>query len=415
MRYYKFIFVLILVFIFLFIIGYMLCSEDGIYYYANIQDAISDINDECIGKRCRRRSKSSVMVYFQDDIPTICLLNDVTMDSAIRLNNTNLNLNGFMLINNQTTLIRTYGVCRVYNGRLYRSCNNQNDADGLVVSRASTCYIENIVFKSESSSRSNITLRIYGTMSMVNSVIETSSLASNQKTVTVSVYGNIFSNIRIEESDVIAKSDFGRVEGVYVGDVGYLADSQIVAYANYQSNEVKFISYSIGCNNSGTLIVNNCSIYGVHSGINSSGPLSIDGGTYYGYGHGGIYCAGASQTYRIKNAIILQTTMPFEYEDMGVGCTQGGLYIGGEKNQDNITVFINNCIINASKNPIVLRGTSGEKNNTLCISNTKIRVQHIRVDNNTHRVYLGEGCNFEVSHIDIPDVVVCTGISYAEH
>lgn len=41
----------------------------------------------------------------------------------------------------------------------------------------------------------------------------------------------------------------------------------------------------------------------------------------------------------------------------------------------------------------------------LDITNTTIDVLHIRVDNNTHSIYLGEGCNFDITHIDLPEVV----------
>jgi hypothetical protein len=384
------------------------CNTDCFYYYETLQDALLDINSKCVGVNTQDNSDHcSVMVDLHNEVPVIYLLKNITMSSEIQLNNVNLNLNGFMLENNEFSLIKIDGVCNIYNGSIYNY--------RLCISRKSICYVDNIVLENESTTQTNIAINVYGEISLTNSTIEVFSLSSNRNFLTAAVYGNIFSKIHIENSNIIAKSDFGRVDGVYVGDMGWLKDSYIVACANYLSNELTYTSCAIGCNNNGVLVVDNCNIYGVHSGINSYGTLSIDGGTYCGYGHGGIYCAGTKQTYMITNATILQVEMPMGYEDMGVGCTQGGLYIGGGINQDNIKVFIDKCTIKATKNPIVLRGTSGEKNNSLYISNTDIDVKHIRVDNDTHRIYLGDGCNFEVSHIDIPDIVVYSDVDYDEH
>lgn len=413
MRYFKFSFILLFVCIFLFAVGCAQYNKDGVYHYKSLQDAISDVNNECVGKgSLNNQNNSGVVVILKNGTTTVRLLRDETISREILLNNTNLDLNGFLLTNNKTTIIKTYGVCHIYNGSLYRSCDNEFYC--VSISRGSTCYIENIELKTESLNKTNIAVYVYGEMFLSNSTIEALSLDSNQKSFTAAIYGNIFSKVHIERSNIIAKADFGRVDGMYIGNVGFVSDSHVTAYANYQSNEKDFTSCAIGCNNSGTLTINNCNVYGVHSGINSHGALFINGGTYSGYGHGGIYCAGIGSTNRVTNATILQAEMPIGYEDMGVGCMQGGLYIGGGKNKNNISVFVDGCVIKATKNPIVLRGTSGEQNNSLYISNTILDVRHIRVDNDTHCVYIGEGCNFERSHVDIPNVVVYTNIGYAE-
>jgi hypothetical protein len=413
MRCVKLILILVFIFIFFLIFGCYSYNKDGTYYYENIYDASEDINDGCVGRRSQRlMDNPNVAIVLLDGRPTICLLTNIITDTTILLNNASINLNGFTLTNDHSTLIKTYGDCEIYNGFLHRSCNDKSCTDGLVIGKSSVCKINNVVFKSESNNETNVAIRVYGEVIIRNSTIETHTIVSNQNTTTISVYGNIFSRVCIEESNIFSEADFGRVDGVYVGDVGSLVNSNIIACANYQSNSVRFTSCAIGCNNSGTLVVNNCSIYGVHSGINSVGALFVDGGTYSGYGHGGIYCAGINWINVIINSTVLQAEMPYGYEDLGVGCMQGGLYIGGGEHRNNVTVFIDNCIIEATKNPIVLRGTSGEQNNSLYISNTTIDIQHIRVDNNTHHIYLGEGCNFGLPHIDIPEVVIYTGVSY---
>ena len=389
------------------------CHCDGVYYYDNIQDAFLDIDNQHMHHGARHNNiNSEIVVVCQDNTCTVRLLRDVVVDSPLILNGVNFDLNGFVLENNTTTLISTYGTCRIYNGRLKGSLDNGDNYDGLLVNRQSVCAIENIEFDVESAHQTNILVHAYGNIVVMNSSMEVSTLASNEAAMTTAVYGNIFSNIYISKSDVVAKSDFGRVEGVYVGDTGKIESSSIIAYSNYRSNDVTFTSCSIGCNNSGEFVVNDCDIYGVHSGINSSGTLFVNGGTYRGYGHGGIYCSGVNNVYHIINSSICQDEMPCGYEDFGVGCMYGGLYVGGGQGRNNISVFVNNCVITADQNPVVLRGTSEEQNNSIYISNTTMDVKHIRVDNDTHRVYIGQGCNFDASHVDIQDVVKMTHECY---
>ena len=415
MRYLKFVLVILFILVLVQCTSCKTHNNEGVYYYQTLQDALSDINEECIGRRDKNITRGAgALVTLEKGKVTVCLLKDTVERNTLSLNNINLDLNGFTLTNNRTTLFRTYGTCHIYNGYLRRSCNNNKGLNGVIVGRNSTCTMKNVEFTSDSSYQTNIALIVYGKMYLSHSKISVSTFESTESVSTIAVYGIMSSHLVIEESDITAKSDFGSVQGVYIDGTGELMNSNIAAYSNYQSNEKDFTSSSVGCYSGGTLTVKNCNIYGVHSGINSVGILSVDFGTYSGYGHGGIYCAGTGKKHKITNATILQAEMPLGYHDLGVGCMQGGLYIGGRNGRNNIEVFIDNCIINATKNPIVLRGTSGEINNSLYISNTIINIQHIRVDNDTHCIYLGVGCNFDKLHVDIPDVVIYTDDSYGD-
>jgi hypothetical protein len=78
----------------------------------------------------------------------------------------------------------------------------------------------------------------------------------------------------------------------------------------------------------------------------------------------------------------------------------GALYIGGGTGNNNskITVYMDNCTFGDLGYPIVLRGSSEEKNNTLNISNCKFLNSttnndkyRIRIDNNTHTLNVGIG------------------------
>ena len=90
------------------------------------------------------------------------------------------------------------------------------------------------------------------------------------------------------------------------------------------------------------------------------------------------------------------------------GAMGPGLYIGGGSDRNNVTLYIDNCdIYSKTKNAqIILRGTSGEQNNKVYISNSRLydlggEKLYVRIDNLTHRLYLGAGNNFNKENTTI--------------
>jgi hypothetical protein len=106
--------------------------------------------------------------------------------------------------------------------------------------------------------------------------------------------------------------------------------------------------------------------------------------------------------------------MPDGYVAQGPISTNTGCYIGGGERNDNLTVYMDNCSIFASKHSVVLRGSSGEQNNKLYVSNTTIDVLSVRIDNDTHKLHIGIGYNFGQEHTTFPDVVYLTEDIYCE-
>ena len=74
---------------------------------------------------------------------------------------------------------------------------------------------------------------------------------------------------------------------------------------------------------------------------------------------------------------------------------------------------MDNCTIDATSQPVVMRGTGGEKNNHIYISNSTIPLgtYGLRVDNSTHRVYIGSGNNFGIEELKIRDL---SGVTEAD-
>ena len=119
---------------------------------------------------------------------------------------------------------------------------------------------------------------------------------------------------------------------------------------------------------------------------------------------------GVQNVARIRNAQFYCEPMPSGYTAT-IGCNNAALYIGGE-GSESTRVFVNNCTFDAKTQPIVLRGSSGEKNNVLYISNSKlVSTKKIRIDSN-HKVYLGIGNNFDATAANNPSKVTVTNNKY---
>ena len=225
---------------------------------------------------------------------------------------------------------------------------------------------------------------------------------------------NDCSELLISDAVIEAYAQDSLSIGVYLGtqDVtSTISNCDIRAYSNYTSN---YSAASQGISNYGTLTLNNSYVMGTHSGVSSFGLLYVNGGTYESYGHGGIYLCGSNTTSYLQNAIIRDCEMPDGYTTNDAG-NDAGIYIGGT-NKENIQVYIDSCIIQGSAGQtFVLRGTSGEKNNTAYISNSTITgksAKFIRIDNDTLKLYNGTGNNFTAEHTNHTSSVINTYETY---
>jgi len=89
-----------------------------------------------------------------------------------------------------------------------------------------------------------------------------------------------------------------------------------------------------------------------------------------------------------------------------ISSNNAGFYIGENADSSYIKVYMDNNDIYGSSQPIVLRGTSGEQYNELYISNSKINTdKKIRIDNDTHKLYIGAGNNFTAANTNLPSAV----------
>ena len=146
----------------------------------------------------------------------------------------------------------------------------------------------------------------------------------------------------------------------------------------------------------------NTKVVGTHSGVNCHGNLYINGGTYKGHLHGGFYIVSVEKNVYVNDALIISGEYEGSFDYSEFTNIYGAMYLGGA---NNIVAFTDNCIVRANEGrPFVLRGTDGEQNITLNVSNTVVSGdQQIRIDNETHKLNIGMDCNITADMIDHPE------------
>lgn len=218
----------------------------------------------------------------------------------------------------------------------------------------------------------------------------------------------------ITNCEITATTSSAKSYGVYNSGKTTIVGCTINAYSNYDSSADNLSQGVLNYYNAELMLVD-CYVSGTHSGVQNVGTLSVNGGTYEGYAHGGFYFSGEGTVSYISNATIRESEMPDDYTSNGVA-NYAGFYMGGNS---NITVYMDNCDIFGSVQTIVMRGGVEEQNNSLYISNSTINLDGvtIRVGNNsntTNRLYLGAGNNFTADNSNNPTCVIVTNVSYAK-
>ena len=407
----------LLVFVIITVFNVNACNinVNGIFYYESIEDVIGDITHNTFGRRSISESSKAVIEVSRDGKnTTIKLLENIETGNNIEFKDLTLDLNGYsinvdnddgLLIGGQTTILGETPGSKIFSER--------DGATLIAIRRGATCKIIGGNLNINAKNERLCAIHVYGNLEMYNvSIIVNGNPTTNDSPSVYGVYGNLFSKVKIESSNIEAYTQNGSAYAVFNSDKATILNSTLIAYSNYLSDEKGFIRCSIGCYSDGILELTNCNISGIHSGVNSRGKLTVNGGTYSGFGHGGIYFSGCGQTSYVKNATLQEIDMPDGYVTQGPISTNAGCYIGGGEKNDNLTVYMDNCSIFASKHSIVLRGSSGEQNNKLYVSNTNIDVKSIRIDNDTHSLFVGTRCNFDATNTTIPEVVVQTEEEY---
>lgn len=209
------------------------------------------------------------------------------------------------------------------------------------------------------------------------------------------------------EIRVQARAIGTRVFGIFANKqaVATFKDNTIIADAGNNGTERDGFAVGLHVDDEcGEVFVSGGYYAGTHSGMGASSVVIVDGGKFVSCSHGGIYFAHPNKTSYIKNATLgIEYTGIFDTASMENPIPFAPFYIGGSTGNDNITVHMDNCTFLCTDNTAwgggVVRGTSGEKNGRLYISNTIIPDGHkLRVDNDNF-VFVGAGTNISENNV----------------
>lgn len=400
-------------------------------YYDSLKTAITDINNGTIGTNATNNSDNAeVILYARDTVANIMLLKNINLDTTLEIvNNVNFILNGYKLKSSTNNVLILKGDNSIIDGRIQGSEIINNVETGTVTTikvEQGHCKItggkyittgkgggtpeqpDTIIFASENT-----------TVEIDNAILQIDD--ENGGTV-VGILSKDNTIINVLNCQINATSKRGyNVCGLYGTGTGEatFTNCQIIANADHTANEAgnNYATMSRAIHYEGTLYLYDCYVYGTHSGITPRGDITIKGGMYEGYSHGGVYIAsgvnGVTKTVRLYDAILRECPLTEGYIDDGVaGTNKAGIYIGGTS---NTTIYIDNCDLYAQAQVIVMKN---DRNNTLYISRSFMNKDYtrtgIRIDSSTHKVYIGQGCNFVATNTDRSSVVTETTDIYRD-
>ncbi len=286
----------------------------------------------------------------------------------------------------------------------------------------------------------NSTILSINTASILGScrtrAIQTSAKKMHIKNSTITADGE-----QIVQSVLVVKDALLEVENSTIKAITRNVEDAISATAIFNNNGATiFVKDSIlygdapfddaetpcsdGLRNYGVAFLENTNVTGTINGVTQTAVISegslptelyVKGGIFKGYSHGGFYFAhGIDGIAYINDATTMCGGYDGEFVDYYLKgenniphspsgqktAPLGAVYIGGgsDISSSDITVYMDNCTFGDLGYPIVLRGTDGEQNNTLNMSNCKFLNSttnndkyRIRIDNNTHTLNVGIG------------------------
>lgn len=367
------------------------------WFYSTLGGAVNDVNAGTIGTNENADEASAVAcVFFEDEKPVVGLLKDTTERKRITLSaDMTINLGGKTLTieNDYYGLIGVSGNTNkiVIDGRLSGSAVVLNGVDG-----------GGVLFQI----RTN-TFTVNGGSYTLN---ETVSGGQYDSVTMKTGAGGALNAYNCK----IINNSAGKAYAISNNGDATLCNCNIKAYSNYFFENNSYVALAIGVSNTdtGTMTVNNCSVIGIHSGLQNKGVLYVNGGTFEGYGHGGVYFYGDSKNAYVRNATLRTLLkMPEGYE-ANAGNNGGGFYFGGTSGN----VYMDSCdIYGTAPSQIFVIKESG---NALYVSNSAVHNltggdANIRIDE-SNMMYLGVGNNFTAENTNRPGNVIVTNEVYVQ-
>lgn len=366
-------------------------------YYSSIETAIADIKKGNIASNCDEQD--AAVAVDKGRLFRLFLMKDIETSSEVSLEGIELILNGHKL--NLSTPISATGNC-IIDGRA-----NKSTIIGKTILNVNSgqCKVYGGIYKMNTSKQGqdgnphpcfNI---IGGTLDLEGATF-----------IAIDDNGGTISNILVNSGSQLAAkncsfkltSKYGMQSCcIYNKGTVTLEKCKLEAFSDHTANSAgtnyeRTARAIFGDTDSVTNLLM-CYAYGAHSGMTFKGEVSVDGGTYCGYSHGGIYLSNQNKTTKIKNATFKDVPLPSGYYDDGVAGTNGAaIYIGGTT---GMNVYFDNCTFYAEIQTLVMK-TGG---NTMYVSNCRMRHGYSRCgirNDSSNQVKFGINNNFDYTNLE---------------
>lgn len=436
-----------------------------IYYYDSLDAAIKDINGQTLsGSRYNDENQiCSVYKDFKTANYVITLLKDIELiDGSYTISqNSELNLNGHKITDT------------IYNNMIYQLFRADTNTSLAIIGEISGSEIEiQLKVSSDYTSFSGcVRARLGSSALVVKGGTYKLSAEPGPRTSTITMFWSEANrcniqdtNIEVDCTTIAAESCLGIkavngsetelknntievVSGHKTTTYGYnIGTTDVVICENnkvFADAPDNAVNTNAGWSYGGLVDVlvkvaylTNEKLVGTHSGLYMCASKSyINGGTYESCAHGGIYYAGSNSINYITNAIVGYQNYEGKFDSSNF-TNKGGFgsfYIGGSSGRHDIRVYMDNCILTADQSTEtagqddgvkpygpVLRGTDGESNCVLYISNTNLPDgKKLRVDPK-HKAFVGKNTNITTDKItttsafEKPGTVTFTDFIYRE-
>lgn len=399
-------------------------------YYSTLAKAIADINAGTVENTDATESNGNVGVYTNHKGQKVAIiLSDITeTETSTITTSTTINLNGKCLsFSSGARLGGANGATIIIDGRLagskiYKKTTAENNvAEGLLALTAQSGCKAKVVGGAYIIDIYSSSKNVYGFS--VNETCEIEmfdcSVSAYSRLGGGFAYGVrtipgkakiVNSTIYADAPKAIAKAFYNNAGEVELIKSKFIGDALSSSADNISGSLASGVESEVG----GLLVMEDCIVQGTHSGLSNSGELHARNCFFEGIGHGGVYFSNSTQNAYIENSTISSAKYhgshkaDFDYADQ---YDVAAIYVGGSAIRNNIKVYLDNCkILSGTSYSIVLRGTSGEQNNSIYMSNCEVSgaTKLVRVDNNTHKVYLGMHNNFTESDMQIAECIVNT-------
>jgi hypothetical protein len=384
-------------------------------YYSSMNAAVTDVNNGTIGTNADATKDTAVAgVYTDQGKPYVVLLKDATEATRIKPSvDMTINLGGHTYFVTDRVAIGPQAGNIIIDGRLNGSTVRVENADKAWAIQAeydSNVEVNGGQYIANATGGKEACIMLWDTAKLT--IKDATIIATDTTNPARGVAANAGTTASIYNCTIRAIAADGEALGVLIkdGGVGIISNCDIRAYSNYTTGgESYYEAFSQGIQNYGSLTINDCNVMGTHSGMQNNGTLYVNGGTYESYGHGGIYFGTGTATAYVRNATLKDMlTMPDGYEATS-SHNGAAFYIGGSAEADNIKVYMDNCDLYGSGNQGTMRGGSGEENNSLYISNSRLHklgggnTIKFRLDGGNHTIYIGTGNNFTEANVEFTD------------